>query len=97
MAEAARLLGLTERSVWRLKRRFLADGPGLVHGNRGRPSPRWLDEPTRARIVALAGGRFDGANDSHLADLLAEEGLVVSRQPVQRMRRRSRTAGTPRR
>ena len=52
MVEAAALLGLSERSVWRLKRRFLAEGPaGLVHGNRGRPSSPRFDERTRARIV----------------------------------------------
>jgi transposase len=91
--EAVALLGLSERSVWRLKRRFLVDGPaGLVHGNRGRPSSRRLDDTRRARIIELAGGRFDGANDSHLVDLLAEEGLVVSRATVQRI---LRAAGRP--
>jgi hypothetical protein len=35
--EAADLLGLSVRLVWRLKRRFADEGPaGLVHGNRGR-------------------------------------------------------------
>jgi transposase len=93
MAEAVALLGLSERSVWRLKRRFLADGPaGLVHGNRGRPSARRLGDADRARILELAGGRFAGANDSHLVDLLADEGLVVSRATVQRI---LRAAGRP--
>lgn len=50
-AEAAALLGLSERSIWRLKARFDAEGPaGLVHGNCGRPSPRRIDEPTRAGV-----------------------------------------------
>lgn len=93
MTEAATLLGLSERSIWRLKRCFLADGPaGLVHGNRGRPPARRLDDAVRARIVDLAGGRFEGANDCHLVDLLAEEGLVVSRASVQRI---LRAAGRP--
>ena len=88
MTEAAALLGLSERSVWRLKRCFLADGPaGLVHGNRGRQPARRLDDAARARIVDLAGGRFEGANDCLLVDLLAEEGLVVSRATVQRVLR----------
>ena len=39
--EAARLLGLTERSIRRLRERMRQAGPaGLVHGNRGRASPR---------------------------------------------------------
>jgi transposase len=93
LSEAATLLGLSERSVWRLKRRFLADGPaGLVHGNRGRPSARRLGDADRARILELAGGRFAGANDSHLVDLLADEGLIVGRATVQRI---LRAAGRP--
>jgi hypothetical protein len=93
MTEAAGLLGLSERSVWRLKEHFLTDGPaGLVHGNRGRPSARRLGDADRARILELAGGRFAGANDSHLVDLLADEGLVVSRATVHRT---LRAAGRP--
>lgn len=56
-AEAGGLLGLSERSVCRLKGRFIAAGPaGLVHGNRGRASPRRIDEPTPERVRALAAG-----------------------------------------
>jgi hypothetical protein len=79
--EAAALLGLAERSVWRLKARFGWEGPAaLVHGNRGRPSSRRCPEAERARIVELASGPYAGANDSHLAELLAErEGIALSR------------------
>lgn len=56
-AEAAELLGLSERSVWRLKRRFTTEGPArLVHGNRARASPRRIDESTREQVRALAPG-----------------------------------------
>ena len=87
--EAAELLGLSVRSVWRLKRRFGDEGPaGLVHGNRGRASPRRIDESIRERVRALAQGRYDGANDSHLAKLLAEaEGIALSRVSVRRILR----------
>ena len=38
MTEAAELVGLSERQLWRLRVAFERDGPaGLVHGNRGRP------------------------------------------------------------
>src|SRR3989442_15336163 len=71
--EAAELAGLSERSVWRLKRVFLERGPaGLVHGNRGRPSARRLSDEGRPRAVALARTRSAGTNDSHLAPLPAE-------------------------
>ena len=98
VAEAGALLGLSVRSVWRLKRRFADEGPAaLVHGNRGRPSPRRIDEATRGRVCSLARGRYDGANDSHLAELLAErEGDVLSRVTVRRILRSAGIA-TPRR
>lgn len=94
MAAAAEALGLSERQLWRLRRAFERDGPaGLVHGNRGRPSPRRLDEELRTMVTALARDRYAGINDCHLAELLAErEGLVVSRPSVQRLRH---AAGLP--
>lgn len=97
--EAAELLGLSERSVWRLKRRFAEEGPAaLVHGNRGRVSPRRIDEPTRQRVCELARGRYDGANDSHLAELLAErEEIHVSRITVRRILRAAGIASPRRR
>jgi transposase len=94
IAQAAALLGRSERQVWRLKRAFLTAGPaGLVHGNRGRPSARRIPTATRERILVLARTRYDGANDSHLTELLAEEeGIVVSRVMVRRI---LRAAGRP--
>lgn len=94
VGQAATLMGLTERSVWRLKRGFLDHGPAaLVHGNRGRPSPRRIPEALRARVVELAQTRYDGANDSHLTELLAEhEGIALSRVLVRRV---LRAAGRP--
>jgi transposase len=99
VAEAAGLLGLSERSVWRLKRRFAEEGPaGLVHGNRGRSSPRRIDESTRERVRSLARGRYDGANDSHLAELLAErDGITLSRVSVRRILRAAGIASPRRR
>lgn len=99
VAEAAGLLGLSERSIWRLKRRFGKEGPaGLVHGNRGRVSSRRVDEATRQQVQALARGRYDGANDSHLAELLAEaEGITLSRVSVRRILRAAGIASPRRR
>lgn len=98
-AEAAALLGLSERQVWRLRRAFERDGPAaLVHGNRGRPSSRRRAEPVRARIVELARTTYDGANDSHLAELLAEhEGIEIGRSSLQRLLRGAGLASPRRR
>lgn len=89
VAEASALLGASERTAWRLLARFRTLGvDGVVHGNRGRPSPRRLPDATRARIVELARGRYRGVNDSHLAELLAEdEAIVIGRSSLQRLLR----------
>jgi transposase len=94
-SEAGALLGLSERQVWRLKARLVRDGPaGLVQGNRGQPTARRIPDAVRARVVALARTTYDGANDSHLAELLTEEqGLTLSRQSVQRILHAATTAG----
>lgn len=89
MAEAAQTLGLSERQLWRLRSAFEREGPaGLVHGNRGRTSPRRLDEDLRQRVVGLARERYADVNDCHLVELLAErEGLTISRPSLQRILR----------
>lgn len=89
---AVRLLGTSERTAWRLRAALREEGvAGLVHGNRGRPSPRRLDPVTRARIEELARTTYRGYNDTHLAEvLLADEGIRIGRSSLQRL---LRTAG----
>lgn len=89
LPEAAVLMGCSERQARRLAGRFLESGPAaLIHGNRGRASPRRVPDEIRARVLALARGRYDGANDCHLAELLAEhEGIRLSRVTVRRLLR----------
>jgi len=96
VAEASALLGVSERTAWRLRRRFGALGvDGIVHGNRGRASPRRLPEVTRERIIELARSRYRGVNDSHFAELLAEdEAIVIGRSSLQRLLRRSAVGTT---
>jgi len=91
VSEASALLGTSDRTAWRLRQRFGSLGAeGIVHGNRGRASPRCLPAAIRARIVELARTRYRGVNDSHLAELLAEdEGIVIGRSSLQRLLRRA--------
>ncbi len=98
-AEAAGLLGLSERQVWRLRRGFERAGPAaLVHGNRGRPSSRRLPDTVRSRIIEVARTTYDGANDCHLAELLVEhEGIEISRPSLQRLLRSAGLASPRRR
>ena len=89
MAEAALVLGVSERQSFRLKARIRKEGVrGVVHGNRGRSSPRKLPVKTRHRIVELARTTYRGFNDHHLTEKLAEaDGISVSRETVRQILR----------
>lgn len=79
---------LSQRQFQRLKARYRELGAAaVVHGNRGRPSPRRLAEAVRAEIQALLLQSEPRLNDCHIRDLLAERGTVVSRDTVRRVRR----------
>jgi transposase len=95
--EAVLLLGCSERTAWRLRAAMVRGGAaGLVHGNRGRSSPRRLSDETADRIVLLATTEYRGFNDTHLAEVLAEdEGIVISRPALRRLLR-SRGVASPR-
>ena len=96
--EAAQELGLSVRQVWRLRAAERAHGPaGLVHGNRGRVSPRRTDDACRARIVGLARDRYRDINDTQLAELLAQvEGIPIGRETLRSLLR-SEGIASPRR
>jgi len=87
--EASRLLQLSQRQVQRLKRRYRPDSTAWVHhGNRGRPMPWAVSPPQKQLILTLARGKYQGFNDSHLAEKLREEGnLTLSRETVRRILR----------
>lgn len=87
-AEGAQALGLSVRQFRRLRVAYRDKGAaGLLHGNRGRPSPKRLSPQERQRIVALMTDKYAGFNDCHLTEKLhAVEGLTLSREGVRRLR-----------
>ena len=87
--EGARALGLSARSIRRLRARMEREGPsGLVHGNRGRASPKRLPDATRAKVLELTRETYHDVNDTHLSELLAErEDITISRVSVRRLLR----------
>lgn len=86
--EAAGALGLSVRQFRRIRARYRVAGvEGLLHGNRGRPSPRRLPEEMTARITRLLAEKYVGFNDRHLTEKLrVVEGIAVSRERVRRLR-----------
>ena len=81
---AAEELDLSKRQVFRLKRKLKEEGiEGLIHGNRGRASPRRVKEHLRDTIDYLYQGKYTGFNISHFTEMLEErETIVISRETV---------------
>ena len=86
---ASMLMGVSYRHAKRLKRKLVSEGArGLVHGNRGRPSPRALNGELAQRIIALSREKYANFNDTHFTEKLKEgEGITVGRDTVRRLRR----------
>ena len=87
VAQVAGLLDVSERRVFRLLARYRRAGPAaLVHGDRGRRPWHALPEDLAERVVELVRTRYEGANHSHLAELLAErEGIHLDRTTLRRI------------
>lgn len=84
VAEAARLVGASERQARRRWKRYCQQGDGgLVHRLRGRPSNAVRPE-RRAQAVARYRQRYTACNVAHAAELLAREGLRVPRNTLWR-------------
>ena len=98
IAQAAEIMGVSERHAKRLLAAYRRDGPAaLSHGNRGRRPHNAVPESTAAAVVILAGEKYAGFNHSHLTEALAErEGIHLSHQTVSRLLNRSGLASARR-
>src|SRR5215208_8531718 len=84
VAEAASLLGLSGRQVFRLLARFRSDGAaGLASRRRGRPSNRRLPEAVREAALAIVRERYADFGPTLAAEKLAERhDLRLSRETL---------------
>ena len=87
IAQAAEIMGVSERHAKRLLAAYRRDGPAaLAHGNRGRRPHNTVPEAAAAAVVKLASNHYSGANHSHFTELLRErEGIDLSRPTVRRI------------
>ena len=87
VGEAARVIGVSERHLWRLLSAYRKEGAkALVHGNRGRKPINTILKEEKEKVVELALGEYKDFNHCHLTELLAErEGLVLCRSTVRRI------------
>jgi transposase len=86
--EGAAVLGLTERQVIRLKKKYQS-GEGakeLVHKNRGRKPKHALTNEVKEKAVSLYKEKYHGSNNCHFAELLEEhESLNLSASSIRRV------------
>lgn len=85
--EAAQLIGVSERHLWRLLAAYRKEGAAaLAHGNRDRSPANTTSSTLKAQVIALASGRYQGVNHTHFTELLAErERINLSRSTVRRL------------
>ena len=87
IAQAAEIMGVSERHTKRLLPAYRKGGPAaLAHGNRGRRPRNAIPETAATAVVRLASNGYAGANHTHLTELLRErEGIDLSRPTVRRI------------
>ena len=97
VAEAGRLLGLSERQARRLWKRYGQMGDaGLVHGLRGRTGNAAKVE-LRGQALALYRSRYTGLGAAHATELMVEQKLSVSRKTLWRWLKHEGLVAEPRR
>ena len=86
-AQAAEILGVSERHAWRLLAAYRREGAAaLAHGNRGRKPRNAVSDEAADAVVQLASTTYAGANHTHLTELLRDrEGIDLSRPTVRRI------------
>ena len=87
IAQAAEIMGVSERHTKRVLAAYHKDGAAAVaHGNRGRRLQNAVPEEAADAVVKLASNHYSGANHSNFTELLRErEGIDLSRPTVRRI------------
>ena len=85
--QAAALMGVSPRHTRRILADYRENGAAsLAHGHRGRRPANAIPEATGSRVVHLARTVYEGANHTHLSELLSErEGLDMGRTTLRRI------------
>ena len=85
--QAAELMGVSSRHARRMLTAYRDRGAAsLAHGLRGRRPVNATPEAVIADVVRLVSTRYEGANHTHLSELLAErEGIDIGRTTLRRI------------
>lgn len=87
--QASQLLGLCERQIRRKLEAFRKDGlASIPHKNRGRKPAHAIPDQLRDQVETLAKETYQGCNNHHLKELLAQrEAIDISVSSVRRIRK----------
>jgi transposase len=87
VGEAAEILSLSERQVYRIKARVRREGAGgVIHKSKGKKAPLWLTEKIKDKIDHLYKTKYRGFNLTHMTEFLnMEERIRVSRESVRQI------------
>ena len=85
--EAAQALGLSERQIFRLKKRFSEqDESFVIHKNKGHKPVNATPQEVVSKVIYLKQNVYFDANFSHFRDLFEEkEGIILSQPTVYRI------------
>jgi len=71
--QAAKLLGLSERQIKRIKRRYVEEGIiGIIHRSKNKPNGRGYSNQFKNKIINLYQQEFFGWNFHHFNDTLED-------------------------
>ncbi len=85
--QAAMILKLSERQLWRLLSGYRKEGPAAIaHGNRERKPSNLIAAELREKVQELAEIKYSGFNHTHYTEKLAEhEDIHLSRSTVRQI------------
>ena len=87
VADAATLLGLKRRQIFRLLKRLQTDGAaGVVARKRGKPSSRRYDEAFRDRVIEIVREHYHGFGPTLAREYLIERhGITVACETLRQL------------
>lgn len=96
-AEAAEKFCVTERTVYRWKATVAARGiKGLIHGNRGRPSPRKIPGREAKRIIGIVKQTYLDCTAQLISEKLGEDhGIIRHPKTIARVLREAKAWESP--
>lgn len=85
--EASKILGISERQVYRIKRRVEREGvSGVIHKSRGLKRSRWLNCEVKDKLENLYTTKYKGFNLSHMIEYVTtREKMKISRESLRQI------------